>query len=184
LKFGMSEQQVQQVIAGYQQKRGPSWQKAVVPRVPTVRLSIGAVDVAAVDPLRFHEWRIADLDDGAALVQAWLEDGKLVALQVTGKVTSDVFVRKATDAYGAEPQRVLLRLGDDATGAWQTRDGSMWRSGSATALIWTSSAFAPTLLVWADDAMIRRAAAYQGALDAPALAAKAAADTGASGTKF
>jgi hypothetical protein len=184
LKFGMSEQQVEQLILGYRQRSGSTWQRAKVPHLPTVRLDLNAVDLTAVDPQRFHEWSIADLDDGAALVQAWHEDGKLVALEVTGKVAPDVFLRKATDAYGAQPKHVILRVGDDATGAWQTRDGSVWRSGEASALIWTSTALKPTLLVWSDGAMTRRAAVYQGTLDAPALAAKATAEADENGTKF
>jgi hypothetical protein len=184
LKFGMSEAEVQQVILRYQSRPGGRWEKSTRTTLPTVRLAIDAVDLTAVDATRFHQWSIADLDDGAGLVTAWHEDGKLVAVEVTGKVSADVFVRKATEAYGADARQLRLRFGEGVTGASETRDVSLWRNGETAALVWSSYSLRPTLLLWSVDAMERRARDYQATLDAPALAAKATATAGENGTKF
>src|SRR5579871_2660962 len=94
LKFGMTEAEVERVIAGYHAKPGIAWEKSARPRLLTVRLDAGAVDLTGVDPDRYQQWSVADLDDGAGQVTAWLENGKLIAVEVTGKVSAEVFLLK------------------------------------------------------------------------------------------
>ena len=184
LKFGMSEEEVQQVVLRSQSNPGGRWERSARTTLPTVRLGVDAVDLTAVDATRFHQWSIADLDDGAALVSGWHEDGKLVAVEVTGKVSPDVFLRKATEAYGADARQLRLRFGNGETGASETRDVALWRNGETVALVWSSYDRQPTLLLWSVDAMERRAKDFQAGLDAPAVAAKATAAAGESGTRF
>jgi hypothetical protein len=183
LKLGMSEQEVQRVVLRYQAKPG-RWEKAPQATLLTVRLSNDAIDAVGVDPRRVHEWSIGDLDEGAAQLRVWHEEGALAAIEVTGKVPAEVFLQKATEAYGGAPQHVRLRFGDEATGAWEVRDASLWTGLDATALVWTSRSRVPTLLLWSNPVMTRWAAAYQATLDAPSLAARSAAEASEKATKF
>jgi hypothetical protein len=182
LKLGMSEQEVQRVILRYQTKAG-RWEKAERPILLTVRLSGNSLDSVGADPKRVHLWSIGDLDDGAGQVRLWHEEGQLAAIEVSGKVPPVVFIQKATEAYGA-PRSVRIHFGDPATGVSEMREASLWVGADATALVWTSRSMVPTLLLWSNPAMARWAAAYQAALDAPAIAARSAAEAGEKATKF
>ncbi len=182
LKLGMSEREVEGIILRYRNKLGNKWEKSTTTSLPTVRLESTAIDEVVADPKRFHQWSIKDLDDGAGRVSAWFEEGKLVAVQVRGKARPEVFLAKATQALGAAPQNRVMRF-RDRSGWSEERDVSIWRNAEAAKLIW-SSASLPTLLVWSNVAMNRRAAEYQAVLDAPDVAAKSKEQAEENGTKF
>jgi hypothetical protein len=184
LKFGMSEQEVARIILRYRSSPANRWEQASVPRLPTVLLDADAIDATAVDPIQFHEWSIADLDDGAGLVRAWHEDGELVAIEVSGKARPEVFEQLATQAYGPPARHAWVHFNNYVTGVTDTREVSIWRSGQTAAFVWKSNSLLPTLLLWSNGPMARRASRYQAALAAPAIAAKSIEEAKAMGTKF
>jgi hypothetical protein len=175
---------VARIILRYRSSPANRWEQTTVPILPTVRLDADAIDVTAADPTQFHQWSIADLDDGAGLVRAWHEDGKLVAIEVSGKARPEVFQQLATQAYGAPVRQARLHFNDQATGVTETREVSIWRSGQTAAFVWKSNSLLPTLLLWSNGPMARRASRYQAALDAPVIAAKSIEEAKAMGTKF
>jgi hypothetical protein len=180
----MSEQEVARIILRYRSNPANRWERSSVPRLPTVRLDADAIDATVVDPNQFHEWSIADLDDGAGLVRAWHEDGELVAIEVSGKARAEVFELLATQAYGPRGGHAWIHFNNDAAGVTESREVSIWQNGQTTALVWKSNSLLPTLLLWSTAPMVRRAARYQVALDAPAIAAKSIEEAKAMGTKF
>jgi hypothetical protein len=180
LKFGMSEEEVEGMIAKFQTSPGAHWQKSAASRVPTVRLAVNTLDLSTASP-RFRQWSTANLDDGAGRVWAWFDADGLVAVEVEGKARADVFARKAGEAYGAA-RRSLMSV-RDASGGSQQRDVLIWAGSDATALVWIT-ADVPSLLIWANGPLKRRALEYQAELDAPAVAAKAEEQGAENGTKF
>jgi hypothetical protein len=184
LKFGMTEQEVARVILRYRKNPANRWEQASEPTLPTVRLDADAVDMTAVDPSQFHQWSIADLDDGAGLVRTWHEDGQLVAIEVSGKAQADVFQQMTTQVYGAPERHVWVHFNDHATGVTDSREVAIWQNQQTAALMWKSHSLLPTLLLWSNGPMSRRASRYQATLDAPVIAAKSIEEAKAMGTKF
>ena len=95
-----------------------------------------------------------------------------------------MFQLLATQAYGPRGRHSWIHFNNDATGVTESREVSIWQNGQTTALVWKSNSLLPTLLLWSTAPMVRRAARYQAALDAPAIAAKSIEEAKAMGTKF
>ncbi|WP_394823205.1 hypothetical protein [Pendulispora albinea] len=179
----MSEADAKKVIDEYRKDSNAKWARSPTSKLMAVRLDLRKIDNVAVDRRRYHEWSIRELDDGARLVHAWFDEGRLAAIRVEGTATPDSFVRKASDAYGSPPGSANFEFFDERTMISQSRHVAFWRGGDVTALVWTSAS-KPTLLLWSNDAMEEHAKRVQAALDSSAVATSKAAQAIDTGTKF
>ena len=151
--------------------------------MPIVRFDARECDDVLGDADRFHHFSIRDLDDGAELVQAWHDRGALIAIQLKGRASAYAFLRKASEAYGAQPEHGKFQFFDQRSGTHELRDVAYWRGDGVTAFVWTAGS-APTLLLWSNAAMLERGAELDTARDAPMRAASAEAHARENATKF
>lgn len=164
LRFGMNEAEVRKLILKAR-KSSDDWEKSQATSLPVVHLGLKYVNDISVDEKRFHHWTIWKLDDGAEFVRAWFDGGKLVAIQHTGKIKLEAFLPKASEAYGAEPRVDDIAFFDATTGRKTERKVAVWRSSTATALLWDGGDGSPKLLMWSNPAMEEQANKYQASLD-------------------
>lgn len=183
LKFGMSAADVKKIMHEHPHGTDIRWENSETTHLPTVRWDLRTIDDVAVDGKRYRHWTVRELDDGAENINAWHDRGMLIAIQLKGRAEPDAFLRKASEAYSAPPQRAQFKFFDDRTKMQQLRDVATWRGDDMTAFLWTSAS-SPMLLLWSNGAMAAREAEYQAALDAPATAARKAATAGEKGTRF
>lgn len=156
LKFGMSEEAVKKAV---QKLRGPNakeWEKTPLTFFVLPDVAAGKLTKVDVDAGRIHHWMANDLTEGAATVRAYFDGGKLFAVHVLGTLDFDAFTRKATEAYGAEPRRVKLKLYDETgsnKGEPKELEVAFWRGNGVTAIVYQPSGWGPELLIATDDGL-------------------------------
>jgi hypothetical protein len=194
LRWGMSRHQTtKQLLSG---------RHSGLPRPPLERLAAttfpwldpaGRLVTMPLDPRRFSQWQILDLDEGATRVEVWFDDDHLMAVRAEAAVEHDAFLRKATAAYGGEPTTHTMTFVDPAGS--MTRDVAVWRGAWSTVLVYENSRLCgaaaqtgvcprPTVLVVSAHATRTIGAMVTGAHDDAARAAAAAKAAAEQATRF
>ena len=164
LRFGMSEAEVRKLLLKYRKTDAP-WEKFPKTSFPLIRLKTREItEHSYADEKRFQHWGISDLDDADSRVNAWFEQGKLIGVEASGKISQEAFLERATAAYGVQPKTIPFEFFNEITTTKVTRDVAYWRGTDATAFLW-STGDSPRLWVWSIAPMEASAAKYQESMD-------------------
>jgi hypothetical protein len=155
----MSEDAVKSTVAKLKGTRAKPWERTPLTMFFLPDVEAGRISKVDLDATRVRHWMANDLMNGAATVRAYFDGGKLFAVHVLGTSGFEDFVKRASEAYGAQPRRMKLKLHEAnamSPPAPRDVDVAFWRGNGTTAIIFQPTAWGPELLIASDaglDAM-------------------------------